>query len=46
VITETLGAAGISGKAEMGKAMGLIMGKLKGKADGGLINKIVGEILK
>lgn len=46
VITETLGAAGISTKAEMGKAMGLVMGKLKGKADGGLINKIVGEILK
>jgi len=46
VIGETLGAAGISSKAEMGKAMGLIMGKLKGKADGGLINKIVGEILK
>ena len=46
VITETLGTAGIATKAEMGKAMGLIMPKLKGKADGGLINKIVGEILK
>ncbi|MCC6643555.1 GatB/YqeY domain-containing protein [Candidatus Peregrinibacteria bacterium] len=46
VITETLGAAGITAKSEMGKAMGLVMGKLKGKADGGLINKVVGELLK
>lgn len=46
LISETLGGAGISNKAEMGKAMGLVMPKLKGKADGGLINKIVGEILK
>ncbi len=46
VIAETLGAAGITAKAEIGKAMGLVMGKLKGQADGGLINKIVGEILK
>lgn len=46
VITETLGTAGITAKAEMGKAMGLVMAKLKGKADGGVINKVVGEILK
>ena len=46
IITETLNGAGISSKAEIGKAMGLLMPKLKGKTDGGLINKIVGEILK
>ncbi len=46
VVTETLAAAGISGKADMGKAMGLVMGKLKGKADGGMINRLVGEVLK
>lgn len=46
IVTETLGGAGVTSKAEMGKAMGLLMPKLKGKADGGMINKIVGEILK
>ncbi len=46
IVSETLSAAGITSKAEMGKAMGLVMGKLKGKADGGVINRAVGEILK
>lgn len=46
VITETLEGSGISAKSDMGKAMALIMPKLKGKADGGMINKIVGEMLK
>ncbi len=46
VVTETLNGAGVTAKAEIGKAMGLIMPKLRGKADGGMINKIVGEILK
>lgn len=45
-VTETLSGAGVTSKAEMGKAMGLVMPKLKGKADGGMINRIVGEILK
>lgn len=45
-VSKILSEAGISSKAEMGKAMGLIMAKLKGKADGGVINKIVGESLK
>ena len=46
VVTETLTAAGISTKAEMGKAMGLVMAKLKGKADGTLINQVVVSLLK
>lgn len=46
VIGETLSAAGITAKADMGKAMGLVMGKLKGKADGGMINKVVISLLK
>lgn len=46
VISETLAGAGISAKADMGKAMGLVMGKLKGKADGGLINRTVVALLK
>lgn len=45
-ITEILNSNNISSKAEIGKAMGLVMGQLKGLADGGLINKIVNEILK
>lgn len=45
-VSGILSEAGITGKADMGKAMGLIMAKLKGKADGGLINKVVGEMLK
>jgi uncharacterized protein YqeY len=45
-VSKILSEAGINSKAEMGKAMGLIMAKLKGKADGGVINKIVGESLK
>ncbi len=46
IVQETLSAAGVVSKAEMGKAMGLLMPKLKGKADGGLINRVVGEFLK
>lgn len=45
-VSKILSEAGINNKAEMGKAMGMIMAKLKGKADGGVINKIVGESLK
>jgi uncharacterized protein YqeY len=46
VISETLTEAGISSKAEMGRAMGLVMGKLKGKADGGMINRVVASLLQ
>jgi uncharacterized protein len=45
-VSGILSEAGISTKVEMGKAMGLVMSKLKGKADGGVINKVVGEMLK
>lgn len=33
-------------KAEMGKVMAVLMPKVKGKADGKLVSKIVGELLK
>jgi len=46
IIGDTLTEAGISTKAEMGKAMAAVMPKLKGKADGGMVNRIVGELLK
>ncbi len=45
-INEILSSNNISSKAEMGKAMGLVMKELKGLADGGMINKIVNENLK
>ncbi len=41
VITET----GAEGPADFGKVMGAAMGKLKGQADGGLVNKVVKELL-
>jgi uncharacterized protein len=31
--------------AEFGKVMGMVMGKTKGKADGGMVNKVVKELL-
>lgn len=46
-VQEVLGALGItepSGK-DKGKVMKELMPKVKGKADGGLVNKIVGEML-
>lgn len=46
-VTEVLGSLGItepSGK-DKGKVMKELMPKVKGKADGGLVNKIVGEML-
>ncbi len=46
-VNEVLGSLGItepSGK-DKGKVMKELMPKVKGKADGGLVNKIVGEML-
>lgn len=36
---------GVSEKADMGKLMGALMQELKGRADGGVVKKIVDEIL-
>ena len=41
IIAET----GVQGIKDMGKVIGAVMAKLKGKADGGLVSKIVKEIL-
>ena len=30
---------------DFGKVMGAVMGKLKGQADGGIVNKVVKELL-
>jgi len=45
IIKEGMAATGASTKADMGKVMGAIMPKVKGKADGGLVNKLVQEML-
>ncbi len=34
-----------AGPQDFGKVMGAVMGKLKGKADGGMVNKVVKELL-
>jgi len=51
VVTETLsGQTGADGQPigakDFGKAMGMVMPKLKGKAEGGTISKVLKEILK
>ncbi len=45
-VQKILTAAEITFRSDMGKAMGLVMNKLRGKADGGMINKAVGAYLK
>ncbi len=35
-----------AGPADFGKVMGAVMGKIKGQADGGMVNKLVKELLK
>lgn len=34
-----------AGPADFGKVMGVVMGKVKGQADGGMVNKVVKELL-
>ena len=43
VVQEVIAQAGES--AQFGQVMGMAMGKLKGQADGGLVNKVVKELL-
>ena len=45
IIKEAMASTGASSKADIGKLMGAIMPKTKGKADGGLVNKLVQEML-
>lgn len=46
IIKETMAAVGVSSKSEKGKLMGALMPKVKGKADGGMVNKMVEEMLQ
>lgn len=45
IIKNIIESNGFSGNQDMGKVMGLAMKELKGKTDGGLINKLVRELL-
>ena len=45
LVKAAIAETGVSSKAEMGKLMGVLMPKVKGKADGGAVNRIVGEEL-
>ena len=45
IVAEVIAAAGTTSKADIGKVMGPVMGRLKGQADGNLVKKIVEESL-
>ncbi|MFA7277787.1 MAG: GatB/YqeY domain-containing protein [Candidatus Gracilibacteria bacterium] len=46
IVAEVIAATGASGKSDLGKVMGALMPRTKGKADGGMVNRIVQELLK
>ncbi len=46
LIKETIEEVGASSLQDLGKVMGALMPKVKGKADGGLISKIVKDLLQ
>jgi uncharacterized protein YqeY len=46
VVKESLSATGAKSAADMGKVMGVAMGKLKGQADGNKVRQIVSEELE
>lgn len=45
IVSEVIASTGASSAKDMGKVMGALMPKVKGKADGGIVNKIVKELL-
>jgi uncharacterized protein YqeY len=46
IVLEVMNSTGATSKADIGKVMGPVMAKVKGLADGGMVNKIVGSLLK
>lgn len=46
IIQDVIATTGASGKSDLGRVMGALMPRVKGKSDGGLVNKIVQELLK
>ena len=45
LVQQAVSELGASGPQDRGKVMGKLMPQLKGKADGGLVSRIVGELL-
>lgn len=45
IVKEVIASTGATGKSDLGKVMGALMPRTKGKADGGVVNKIVQELL-
>ena len=45
LINAAIAETAAAGPQDRGKVMGIIMPKIKGKADGGVVSKIVGELL-
>lgn len=45
IVKQTITETGVTSITDIGKVMGALMPKVKGKADGGLVSKIVREIL-
>lgn len=45
IVAEIITTTGATSTKDMGKVMGILMPKVKGKADGGLVNKVVKDLL-
>ena len=45
IVEQIILKVGANGPSEMGKVMGVVMGQLKGKAEGGLISRVVKDLL-
>ncbi len=45
IVEQIILKVGANGPSDMGKVMGIVMGQLKGKAEGGLISRVVKDLL-
>lgn len=46
LISQVINQLGATSKTDLGKVMGGVMAQVKGKADGQIVNRLVGEMLK
>lgn len=46
VVSRVISQTGMTAKTDFGKVMGTVMAQIKGKADGQIVNKLVGQMLK
>lgn len=46
VVSQVITQTGATSKADFGKVMGAVMAQVKGKADGQMVSRLVGEVLK